>query len=83
MLLKALLNDGYRATDIARKFGVNSKTVYDELKKGLDIETYREGRHTLYDPYMAMITETKKVLGDIGFKALRDYLIKHKDQEEK
>lgn len=82
MILKALLNDGYRATDIARKFDINNKTVYDELKKGMDMEVYREGRFSLYDPFLAMITETKGQIGEQGYEALREYIIKTRNQKE-
>lgn len=78
LMLKAFLSEGYRATDVARRFEVNSQTIYNEIKKGMDESTYEQGRYSQYDPYVSMMSEVKRVIGEDGFEALKAYLIKNK-----
>ncbi len=81
-MLKGLLSQGYRITEIEEMLDISRHTLRAELKRGLTESEFNNLRYIKYDPLMAMDSLVREVVSDEGLNLLMDYW-KAKEKEEK
>ena len=81
-VLKELLSQGYRITEIEKLLGIARHTLRAELKRGLSESDFKNLRYIKYDPLMAMDSLVKDVINEEDLKLLMDYW-KTKEKEKK